>query len=129
MKGERGGYPYTKESPLHVIAHLVVIKAHNPHKCFEGSSLHLNSLVLCGFAHDLHDIISLPLHIGEKWVCRKQNLSHLSLEIVFDEVERIVKGLDGSELYFGRRLLPAGALNDGSEDLIGAKLENFWSLM
>lgn len=59
----------------------------------------------------------------------KANLSYLSLEIVLDKIERIVKGLDGSELHFGRRLLPAGALNDGCEDLIGANLENFWGLL
>jgi len=57
---------YTEESSLHVIAHFVVIKAHNSHKCFEGSSLHLDGLVLCGFAYDLHDVISLTLCISEK---------------------------------------------------------------
>ena len=128
-EGRKEWIAYTKKSSLHVIAHLVVIKAHNPHKCFEGGSLHLDSLVLCGFTHDLHDIISLALCIGEKWDYRRKNSSYLSLKIVFDKVERIVKGLDGSELHFRRWLLPAGALNDGCEDLIGAKLENFWSLV
>lgn len=59
----------------------------------------------------------------------RQKLSYLSLEIVLDKIERVVKGLDGSELHFGGWLLPAGALDDGCEDLIGANLENFWGLM
>ena len=59
----------------------------------------------------------------------RQKLSYLSLEIVLDKIERIVKGLDGGELHIGGRLLPAGALNDSCEDLIGANLENFRGLM
>jgi len=56
-------------------------------------------------------------------------MSYFTLKIVLDKVERIVKGLYSSELHIGRWLLPAGALNHSGEDLIGAKLENFWSLM
>ena len=62
---------YAEQCLFHIKAHVVVIIGHDRHEALKGSDLNGRTRVLCGFANNLHDVISLTLEIGTSWFKRE----------------------------------------------------------
>ena len=75
---------YAKEGTLHIECHLLVIEGHDLNQALERANLHRHRRVLSRLADNLHDVIAFAL----------------ALEVVANELERVVKGRDGRELHF-----------------------------
>lgn len=55
---------HPKQGLFHIETHVVVIVRHNRDEALEGGDLNGRAGVLCGFADNLHDVISLTLKRG-----------------------------------------------------------------
>jgi hypothetical protein len=104
---------YTKQSLLHVKAHLVVVQAHDPNQTLKGTDLNIDGGALGGFTDDLHNVIPLPI----------------AFEIFSDELEGVEEGSDSGLLDLWRWLFLPCTMNDGSENLIRSPLQAFWFLL
>ena len=93
---------HTKQGPLHIKLHLVVVKLHDLDKTLESSHLNGYRRALGSLANDLHDIVPLAF----------------PLKVVPDELQTVVKCLDGSPLNIHVGLLFSCSLHDGSENFI-----------
>jgi hypothetical protein len=93
---------HTKESLLHVEAHLVVVELHNLDEALKGADDDRYALALGRLAHDLHDVVTLAL----------------ALHVLAHELERVEEGVDGGVLDLGRGLLLARTLDDGRQDVV-----------
>lgn len=59
-----------------------------------------------------------------KEVWKRQGKTHLAFEVVTDEAQRVIQRLDGSKLYFRRRLILPSAVDDSGQNLICANGQN-----
>jgi hypothetical protein len=94
---------------LHVEAHLVVVKTHYAVQASVRALLDAVVVGLCGFADDLHDVVSLAFIV----------------EIGSHKLNRVAECVYGchSDVVVG--LLLAGALHDGRQDRVGMVAQRF----
>lgn len=90
----------TKQSLLHVEAHLLVVRAHDTVETAKGTGLDTEIVGLGSLADNLHDVIPLTLilHVGP------------------NKVDRITQSGHGGIPHVHVGLLATGTLDDGGED-------------
>lgn len=100
-----------EERTFHVECHLVVVELHDADQAFKRADLNDDVARLRSLANDLHDVIPFSFPI----------------KVVPDELERVVKRLNGRGLNFRTRFLLSCTLNDGRQDLVTPRRQHLGS--
>ena len=120
---------HPKQRLFHIETHVVVIVCHNRDEAFEGGDLNGRAGVLCGFADNLHNVISLTLKRGGR-ISRDTNVvmcdgdTHLPFKVIPNKVKRVLKSGDRGELDIGGGFIFAGTMNDSCQNLVRSLTQN-----
>jgi len=101
----------------------VVVIGHNRDEALKGGDLNDRTGVLCGFANNLHDVISLTLgnckQVGSGVsVAMHGGDLYLSFKVVPDKVERVLESGNRGELDLGRRFVFASTVDNSCQNLV-----------